>query len=419
MGQPRYRFAERRKLVGLSQEALAEQAGVHRSTVVRWEAGAYGPQPCFRPQVARALGLTVEELDELLCGGMGNAATVVPGARLEGDDMNRRELLRLFSVAGAAIALPPAMDVDRLVAGTERPTSMDSGLLDEYGQLNSHLWRVFALASSKRDIMPVVRQQLNVLTAGLAEPQGSAARERLCRLAADLFQLAGEVCFDGDQYTDAAHCYTLAATAGREASAFDLWACAMTRQAFIAIYERRFAEAATTLEVASTIAARGDRQLSTRHWVAAVQAEAAAGLGQQDHCERALDAAAEVRNLPGLVENGGWLRFDGSRLAEERGTCYATLRLADKAETNLLTALSQAATTRRRAGVLTDLAAVGAQHNDPDRVVAYTDQAMRLARQTGSGVIAHKLTELRPRLAPLMGDRRVRCLDADIVALAS
>ena len=54
-------------------------------------------------------------------------------------------------------------------------------------------------------------------------------REKLCALACDQYQLAGEICFDANQYTDAANCYTLAASAGREARDHDRWARALAR----------------------------------------------------------------------------------------------------------------------------------------------------------------------------------------------
>src|SRR6266508_4254679 len=106
---------------------------------------------------------------------------------------------------------------------------------------------------------------------------------------------------------------------------------------------------------------------STRYWIAAVQAETFAGLGDRDGCERALDAAAAVQGMAGTVHNGGWLRFDGSRLAEERGTCYVTLGRADLAESALTGALAGPLTTRRRAGVLTDLAMIGVHGRDTDQ----------------------------------------------------
>ncbi|MGH3696808.1 MAG: helix-turn-helix transcriptional regulator [Pseudonocardiaceae bacterium] len=55
-----------RKAAGFSQERLAEVVGVERSTVQRWERGERCPQPWARPKLARALGISDQELAELL-----------------------------------------------------------------------------------------------------------------------------------------------------------------------------------------------------------------------------------------------------------------------------------------------------------------------------------------------------------------
>jgi len=62
----RRRLAQRRKAVGLTQEQLAEQLGVERSTVVRWERGETQPLPWLRPKLAQALGVPADRLEELL-----------------------------------------------------------------------------------------------------------------------------------------------------------------------------------------------------------------------------------------------------------------------------------------------------------------------------------------------------------------
>jgi len=62
----RTRLAQRRRTVGMSQEALAEQLGVDRTTIIRWESGRSGPQPWHRPNLAMALKVSVEQLAGLL-----------------------------------------------------------------------------------------------------------------------------------------------------------------------------------------------------------------------------------------------------------------------------------------------------------------------------------------------------------------
>jgi transcriptional regulator with XRE-family HTH domain/tetratricopeptide (TPR) repeat protein len=62
----RWRLAQRRKAVGLTQEQLAGKLGVERTTVVRWERGNTHPLPWLRPKLAQALGVSADRLEELL-----------------------------------------------------------------------------------------------------------------------------------------------------------------------------------------------------------------------------------------------------------------------------------------------------------------------------------------------------------------
>ncbi|MEV6826660.1 transcriptional regulator [Amycolatopsis sp. NPDC051102] len=336
------------------------------------------------------------------------------------DEVNRRELLRLVSMTGALLAVPPLeeqVDLERLEhAGTTGRLDLTAAV--EYDRLNAQLWQVFSRSKSKQLALPVVRKQLGVLTTALRQPQTSAVRRQLCIAAADLFQLCGEIFFDSDQYTDAAQCYALAAGAGKEAEAFDLWACAMTRHAFIEVYERQFDQAAPLLEGAAALARRGDPGLSTRHWVAAVRAQTHAGLGDLAACEQALATAEEVLSLDGRVHSSGWLRFEGSRLAEEQGACYVELGRPDLAEATLSDALYQDISPRRRGSVLTDLATIGVQRRDTHQLVTYGSAALDVARQTGSaGYVGRKLAVLRPQLAPFRADTHVRHLEQEIPRL--
>ncbi|MEU4143271.1 helix-turn-helix transcriptional regulator [Streptomyces parvulus] len=415
-------LAERRRALGYSQEELAHALGVDRRTVGRWEGRTTTPQPPLRSRLAELLHLDLDELDALV--GQPRAArpeSAGPPPRDHHgsgdlDDMIRRQFLRAITVTSALVALSPNEGA-ALAEGALR------GMSDDFLRMNGHLWQVYQLARAKRSVYPVVRDQLTALNETL-DGRPEAEAQALCGAAGDLFQLAGELAFDGNRYTDAAASYTLAASASQEAKSYDLWACALVRHAYVDLYERRYADAVGTLSAAEKVARRGDGSLSTRHWVAAVQAEAYAGLGDLSACERALDEAEKVTGLSGPAHNGGWLRFDGSRLAEERGARYVQLGRLDLAEKALSTALSQhvlasGQSFRRRGAVLTDLAAIGARRQDPNQVLAYGGEALRLARTTSSGYVAHKLQGLRTDLGPLTHDARVAELGAEIDALCT
>lgn len=160
----------------------------------------------------------------------------------------------------------------------------------------------------------------------------------------------------------------------------------------------------------------------TRHWVASVQAEALAGMGDLAGCEKALARAEEVQHLGDDSSNGGWLRFDGTRLAEERGARYVRLGRFDLAEEALKKALDQNALAvgpsyRRRGAVLADLALIGAKRRDPDQVLVYAREALDLAQASSSGYIIRRLRALCEEFDPLARDRRVAELGAEIIAL--
>ncbi|MEV6589402.1 helix-turn-helix transcriptional regulator [Streptomyces acidicola] len=414
-------LAERRRVLGYSQEKLAQLLGVDRTTVGRWESGKVAPQPPQRRALAAALEVSLQKLDILLKPpraadqeAAGHQSSDPPNAG-DPDEMIRREFLRILTVSGVLTALP-VEEAETLTEGVRR------GVPADFARMNRHLWQVYQLARSKGSVYPVVRDQLTTLNEALASSRGSA--RPLLSAAADLFQLAGEVAFDGNRYSDAAASYSLAASVSKDAEAYDLWACALVRHAYVDMSEQRYRQAAQILGAAERLADRGDSNLSTRHWVASVQAEAYAGLGDLDACERAMDRAEAVRDLTADSVNGGWLRFDGARLAEERGSRYVQLGRLDLAENALKNALAQTALApgqsyRRRGAVLSDLAAIGAKRRDAEQVVEYGREAIELARSSGSGYVARRLQALCDEFGPLSRDHRVAELRTKIAALST
>ena len=329
------------------------------------------------------------------------------------DDVNRRELLRLGTLVGAA-AIKHDAAVTVRGTGSRDPLRSPAAGLGEWQNTSAELWVEYASTPTKVALLPAVRRHVADLVDGLNASMTSARRVPVYELTSNAFQLAGEIFFDVNDYADAANCYAVAANAAREARHYDLWACSMVRQAFISLYEREFAEAEPLLDLASQIAARGDSSLSTRQWTGSVHAQALAGLGDATQCLRALDLAESVTDLRGDIHTGGWLRFDGSRLAEERGACLVELGKPAEAEVALTAALRQGLSDRRRVGVLADLAKVGAQLHGPERVATYASAALEVAQRSRSGVNAQRLHSLVPCLNQLSPTAEVKTVRSRI-----
>jgi len=258
---------------------FAARMGIAERTVSLWESkGArVTPTPGMQQVLDVALERapdTVKDRFALLCTQRHRAAGRDGEEDDVASDLNRRELLRLLAMTAPALAMVSGdpVDTERLAA---RTADCSAALLADYGKVNARLWRVYAQAAPKRAVLPLVNTHLAVIASRLRDADGTA-REELCVLASDLFQLSGEIFFDQNRYTDAAHCYTLAAHAAREARSADLWSCAMTRHSFIYVYSREFAGAVPMLDAATGIARKGDRSLSTWQWASCIRAQALA-----------------------------------------------------------------------------------------------------------------------------------------------
>lgn len=56
------KIAELRKAAGKTQDQLARELGVSRSSVAMWEVGAISPNAQKLPALAKALGVTINDL---------------------------------------------------------------------------------------------------------------------------------------------------------------------------------------------------------------------------------------------------------------------------------------------------------------------------------------------------------------------
>jgi DNA-binding XRE family transcriptional regulator len=131
-------FAQARRAAGYTQESLAERLSVDRTTVARWESGEYSPQPWLRPKIAKAFGISLGELSELVDGRDTTGRTIevssslvkadgvllagdgqVPASTPELDRLSPKSVLAEVQALQARAPLPQVpWDMDRLAVST-------------------------------------------------------------------------------------------------------------------------------------------------------------------------------------------------------------------------------------------------------------------------------------------------------------
>lgn len=472
--KPNRKLQYERELRGWSQQKLAEEIGTDDKRIGVWERGESAPSPFFQEKLcilfdknAAELGLIDEQDDRksikedasfpLESSAEAEKAKpfqiIIPQAPLvtvqirqtsiglssAKDDMiiieelsyppvfssessmymdyQRREFLQILGIASSALLLSFPLDWKRIGDAIEKPSRLDSSVMQSFEALNKHHWDLYLSAATKSLVLDGVLGQFKMLTQLLKEPHTSQMHQRLCGLSSDLSQLAGEIFFDRHEHDTAKACYRFAMSTAKEAKSPDLWASAVVRSSFLPLYEKQYEEALTLLKEAGYVAQHGDPSLSTQFWAAAVEAEAESGTGNLAACQDALDRAQEVLNRQ--VMNPMWLRFDGTRLPALRGACFVRLHQPDLALPILKEALMQfSGPSRRRGLVLADMASASVQCQEVEQACSYASEVVDIVALGSSGFLQKELQKLRQQLVPFAATASVKKLDQQIAALA-
>jgi hypothetical protein len=397
-------------IAALCIERSGRRPGVNGDMVGEWERGVKRPSPFYQEMLCLLYGCTA---DKLLFD-----TPAMPEILAGEEDMKRRELFRLLSAGGSALVLSFAVDWERIGGALAKPSNLDLTVVEDLAAINARFWSLYLGASAKSAILDGVSGQLKTLVQFLREPHSEQIHHRLCALVSDLAQLAGEIHFDRHAPDLAASCYTFAASAAREARAYDLWSCALIRHAFSPLYDEQYTEALPLIKEAGQLAARGDSQLPTRFWASAVEAEVESGSGHLVDCQRALEIAQGVTAI--TTVSPAWTRFEASRLPALRGACYVRLVQPDLAVPALCEALSQFEKPGRKRGmVLLDLAkaAVQGQSQDIDQACGYLDQVVDIVNLGVSGFLKKGIATVRGQLQPFASAAPVKTFDQRVRAL--
>ncbi|MEV5496993.1 XRE family transcriptional regulator [Nonomuraea fuscirosea] len=245
---------------------------------------------------------------------------------------------------------------------------------------------------------PAITDKMHAQMAQIERAHRHAVRPRiraqLAHLLAETASLAGWQAINTVALNDAWNHYERAKAAAREAEDAAVLAYVSGEQAYVLMDLGRPAEAAELLQhIHATHRDRIPARLRT--WLAAAEAEAAAILGDEAACRRALDQAAFV-----LPEGDGdpdmpYLSINAHHFARWRGSCL--LRFGDPSTVeDLRSALAGMDGTynRAEAGVRCDLGHALLAAGEPEAAQSHIQRAKQLATMTGCRRQRRRIEEL-------------------------
>lgn len=283
MKAKRHALAERRGILGHSQETLAQALGVELTTVGRWERGETSPQPWSRRKLADALAVSLEELDRLLTEGQpakeakavgtpdtsdepagdlerdpvlsapwSHRGTVEAAVMLSGGDgrVKRRGFLAL---TGTTLTAPAHQwlvhEPGPLVSGLSG-RRVSAGLADRLPAMIAELRRMDDVAGGGT-VLSLARHEFGWIAGLLDQASYDEPTDRKLHIAlAELGQLAGWGAYDAGQPGLAQRYHIAALRAAHTADDRPLGAHILGYMAKQAAHQGRPAEAATLAETA-------------------------------------------------------------------------------------------------------------------------------------------------------------------------
>ncbi|MBO0610704.1 helix-turn-helix domain-containing protein [Myceligenerans salitolerans] len=304
----RSRLSDARKSAGYSQEALAEQLGIDRTTVQRWESGESRPQPLQRANLATALGLTRDALEAAL-------GTVATGLQVSSATPSPLEAARpTFSTSptdpggllGLLDAARPLVD-DTLAATTLSPGRLD--LIEE--RVAEHLVMYTRTA-------PAV--MLSVLASDIVEVRGVAAirqpamvQVRLSETLAVLALLAADALMKLGEIRRSRYWYGTARLASDDTGNLQLQARVRAQEAMLPYYYGQVEQAVELARGAQALLPGVASEPTAL--AAAAEGRALAKLGDARGAEHAMDTAQRyVDQADSLGSPDAAFQFNHKRL---------------------------------------------------------------------------------------------------------
>jgi DNA-binding SARP family transcriptional activator len=334
-------------------------------------------------------------------------------------DYTRRRLTVRGVELTLGLASLPRVSADafseRLLTALARQRSPDTGTVQYLHQRVEHYWQQRQIARLGSTLVPYVTEDLQRVMVFLEGPCLSDMRTELSLIVGNLAMLLGELLYESNLYSAARKYYKTAAIAAQEANAPLLEAVIYGRRGLTLIYQNHLQAALSCVQHARQLAGTHDQ---ITMWLAAVEAEIQATMGNEGVCLSSLRNAARLYDLP-HQEPFYWVHFDTSLLAGYEGVCFLKLSKPAEAYQALAKAIAtlDATTNRRKPRLLIDLADSYIQQRDIEAACDSLLQATVLLHSIHSPVTLKRLLALRKQLNPWQEMASIQTLDESLSQL--
>jgi len=412
------------------------QVGVDENTIGRWERGTRRPEPRYRRYLCLLYGKQAHEL------GFVDDPEPVAGESLlpsmPQDDppilydlwssvmgVARRAFLRQAAVVAGAVAVTKPLELldqqpwEQLSVALKRTSAIDPAMVERMEELTADFYRSEEEVPAS-ELLGGVTQHLGRLIHYLQTSTSGPMRRRLTRSAGETAALAGWLSFElGDGVATRGY-YEAALDSAREIDdrALCAWVLGMMSFKPSMVGDQR-----TALALVRDAQRAGGRSTTatTRAWLAGLEAEAHAGMGDAPATQAALgraDAAFD-RAEPGA--DPSWIGFfDRGRLDGMKVSSLMRIEpgAAQEISKEALASL-RPSMTKKRAVILADLASAHVHQGEIEEACRLAGLALAIVGRTQSAVGLQRVRDLRARLEPWEGTRPVRQLDEQLrVAMA-